>query len=287
MRKQIKLSPAAGIIISAALVFMLLVSAGCLTTFGKAINSSNAQSGGTQEETGSIASPLASDTSSPEVFMTAPVSAKITPLKTNITQDVLPILTPDPYPVLHGTRINETPQFDFRYRVPDFTKKYSLQANATGLLVNVVEGPLYIVYTIKPQYDCLAEPCTCRGSIDAPVTRPFMKITVRDNRTQEIVAEDGYGGEFSWDTGNYEFIATAQNIDGQIVTTTSMPGPRYIAIYREGVYHLTIEGNNLDVDLSIITGASPDPLAAAMQERQGRTVTPTMGPAPPPDETWE
>ena len=275
----------AGLFISALLVLLLVASAGCLNTFQKAMN--NAPSG-TESGQGGTGAPVSSpDPANPQPPASPQdgISARITPKKTNITQDVMPVLTPETYPILHGTRINETPRFDFRYRIPDFNKTYALRANATGLLVNVVEGPLYIVWVVTPQYDCLAKPETCRGSMDSPVTRPSMKITVRDNQTQEIVAEDGYGREFSWDTGNYMFIAEAQNIDGKKVTTTSMPGPRSIAIYREGVFHITIEGNNLDADISIITGASPDPLDAVMQARQGKfipSVTPT-----PVEEAWE
>jgi len=276
----------AGLCVSALMVLLLIASAGCLNTYQKAM--SNTPSG-TDSGQGGTGAPVSSpDPANPQPPASPQdgISAKITPKKTNITEDVMPVLTPDTYPILHGTRINETPRFDFRYRIPDFNKTYALRANATGLLVNVVEGPLYIVYVVTPQYDCLAKPETCRGTANVSVTRPFMKITVRDNQTQEIVAEDGYGREFSSDIGSYEIIVDdAQNIDGKKVTVTSMPGPRSIAIYREGVFHITIEGNNLDADISIITGASPDPLDAVMQARQGKyipSVTPT-----PIEEAWE
>lgn len=265
-------------------LLLFISSAGCMNTLQKTMNAS--ATGKPAGGSGSVISGSQQDTAAaiPDIPPPAPVLPKLTPLRSNITTDVSPILTPDPYPILHGTRINETFQYRFPYRQPEFKKRYHLTGNATGLLVNVVEGPLYIVFVVTPQKDCLVSPESCRGSMTSPVTRPSLKITVRDNQTGEIVAEDGFAREFSSDTGNYLFIITSQNADGSSMTTTSTPGPRYIAIYREGIYHLTIEGNNLDVDLSIITGSSPDPLDAAMQARQGPSSP--AAPPPPEEEAW-
>lgn len=267
------------ILFTLVLLLLFMTSAGCLKTVQKSIDGSNQDS--------SIL-PTPSDDTSDFTNKGLPVTVgtplatplpKITPQKSNITSVALPILTPDPYPILHGTRINETPQYRFLDRAPEYEQTYHLRGNATGLLVNVVEGPLYIVYVVSPQLDCLVSPASCRGSMKVPATRPYLKITVRDDQTHEIVAEGGYGREFSSDTGKYTI--TVETKEG---STTSTPGPRYIPIYKEGKYHLTVEGNYLDVDLSIITGTSPDPLDMSMQSQSGQPAAPVA--IPPPEEEW-
>ncbi|OPY37784.1 MAG: hypothetical protein A4E35_01066 [Methanoregula sp. PtaU1.Bin051] len=217
----------------------------------------------------------------PDLDPTVPVpqavpAAVITPLKSELVTEALPIVTPDPYPIIHGTRINQTPEYNRLYREPEFEKTYTLRGNATAFVVNVVEGPLYILFEITPQYDCLANPASCRGTLKKPVNRPYLTITVRDNRTHEIVAEDGYGREFSSDTGNYEFVITDD--EG---TSTSTPGPRFIPIYREGQFHVTITGNYLDVKISIVTGESPNILD--VRESGGRGAA---APTPVPEDEW-
>jgi hypothetical protein len=194
-------------------------------------------------------------------------AAAPTPEQSTVITEVSPVLTPNPYVIQHGVRINATPQYSFLYRQPEFTKTYTLSGNgnAVGLQVNVVKGPLFIKFTVDPQYDCLQDPESCRGTVNVPVNRPWMTITVRDNQTGEIVAEDGYGGQFSSDTGKYQFSNSGNlstSINGvQTFTSVSIPGPRYIAIYREGQFQITAEGSYLDVTISVITGTAPDALA--------------------------
>jgi hypothetical protein len=185
----------------------------------------------------------------PVVQMTAARSAFVT--------EVTPYQTPDPYPVLHGTRINDTPQYNRLLRGIEFVGRYNLRGNATGLLANVVQGPFYIMYVVVPQHDCMMDPESCRGTAKAPVNRPWMTITVRDNQTQEVVTEDGYGREYSSDLGYYEFHASVQNADGSTSSYTSTTQPRYIALYRSGVYHITLEGNFIDTYVAMETGNAP------------------------------
>ncbi|HNX16954.1 MAG TPA: hypothetical protein PKM50_01340 [Methanoregula sp.] len=188
---------------------------------------------------------------------------ELTPVKSDIVKDATPCTTPNPYPILHGVRINSTPQYAFLYRAPEYTKTYTLTGNAYGLVVNVVEGPLYIRYTVNPKYDCLDDPDSCRGTVFAPVNRPYMTITVRDNQTQQIVAKDGYGREYSSDKGDY----SAGSSSGSSSVSSSYdnsdkgnyahePSPRYIPVYKEGQFHITIEGNYLDVTVAVITGTA-------------------------------
>jgi len=205
--------------------------------------------------------PASSETVTVPMTPTPTPAPVLTPVKSEIVKEVTPYTTPNPYPILHGVRINSTPQYRFLSRTPEFTKTYTLSGNAYGLLVNVVEGPLYIKYIVDPKYDCLKDPDSCRGTMTVPVNRPYMTITVRDNQTRQIVAQDGYAREFSSDTGKYTFTGTATHDDSSATEPyTSEPGPRYIPVYKEGQFQVTIEGNYLDVTVEIITGSSPDPL---------------------------
>jgi hypothetical protein len=225
--------------------------------------------------------------SAPESEITIP-GAKLTPLKSEIVTEAAPFTTPDPYPVMHGTRINETRQYRFIERTPEFTKTYTLRGNSTGLLVNVAEGPLYIVYKVEPLHDCYLYPDTCRGSKTRPIQRPYLIITVRDNQTHEVVARDGYGGEFSSDTGHYNFVVAGDTMDGLTSSAGTgsnpvSPGPRFISLYKEGRFHITLEGNYLNTEISIITGTSPDPLETALEmESMGASVPPPV----PENEEW-
>jgi hypothetical protein len=226
---------------------------------------------------GSDAIPAGNSSALPETTSGYPQQAPVvemTPAESEVVTEVTPFLTPDPYPILHGTRINGTPQDSPLDRSPEFEKSYTLGGNAVGLLVNVVEGPLYIVFVVTPNNDCLKDPDSCRGNLAAASgTRPMMTITVRDNQTQEIVAEDGYGGEYSSDTGQYTFTYTVNANQADATSGQSTPGPRYIAIYKEGEYQITIEGNYLSVDLKILTGASPTKLDIGNGDSSATTST--------------
>ncbi|GAB6285800.1 MAG: hypothetical protein STSR0009_20010 [Methanoregula sp.] len=167
---------------------------------------------------------------------TRPTPASIAPASPDIVTEALPELTPDPYPLQHATRITTTAEPDRYVRTAEFRKTYILRGNSTGLIVNatVLKGPLWISFDVRPLYDCLDNPESCRGNVKKTVSRPYFTLTVRDNRTRTIVAEDGYGREYSSQKDN-----------------------RIIRIYREGWYHLTLTGNSVDVTLAIATGAAP------------------------------
>jgi polyisoprenoid-binding protein YceI len=165
-----------------------------------------------------------------------------------------PILPVDPYPVPVYVRANATPVP--APLVPEFTRKYSLRGNATGLTVNVTKGPLLVSFDITPLYDCLDKPESCRGSMAKSINRPYFTLTVRNLTTQEIVAEDGYAREYSSEKTN-----------------------RTVKIFGEGHYHLTLTGNYLDVTLSVTTGDSPRApvkTAAVGGSRQTPTVPPEL-----------
>jgi hypothetical protein len=162
----------------------------------------------------------------PTVF---PQTTIASPVKTEVAQEVPPPFTVvDPYPMQHATRIDSVPMNLSSNRIPDYTKKYTLQSNTFWLLINVEKGPLWINFDVTPVKDCMSNHCREPGS------RPTLVITVVDKATEAIVAQDGYGTVYSWQkTG------------------------RSIVIYREGQYYLNITGNDLDATLSVATGASP------------------------------
>jgi hypothetical protein len=266
------------------LLVLLVSSAGCINMIKKSTEGGNTV---TPTDTPPVAENNTenSSTSAPAIQQPVP---QLTPMKSNVVVEVTPYTTPDPYPIIQGVRINSTPQYDFLYRQPEFSKTYTLSGNAVGLLVNVVQGPLYIVYTVHPKYDCLNDPDSCRGTVLVPVNNPYMTITVRDNQTKDIVAEDGYAREYSSDLGNYPTTPSDNSVEPTVtngystsdtLTTVSEPSPRYIPIYKEGQFQITVEGDYLDVTISIITGASPDLLTA--QEKSAST-TPT-----PDSDDWD
>ena len=160
----------------------------------------------------------------------------VTATTPDIVTDAAPILPLELYPIQHATQINETPESSRHVRYAEFTRTYVLRGNATGLVVNatVLESPLSIYFDVKPLYDCLENPDSCRGELAKPVNRPYFTLTVRDNKTLAIVAEDGYGREYSSQKDNH-----------------------MIKIYGEGRYHLTLTGNSVDVTLAVATGAAP------------------------------
>lgn len=160
---------------------------------------------------------------------------------TDLVTDALPELTPDPYPAQYSRQFNATIDPSRYVRAPEFKKTFILRGNSTGLSVNAtsLKGPLWISFTVKPLYDCLNNPDSCKGEVKKTISRPYFTLTVRDNQTRAIVAEEGYGREFSSQTEN-----------------------KTLKIYREGRYHLTLTGESVDVTLSITTGTAPTQSAA-------------------------
>ncbi|OPX64392.1 MULTISPECIES: hypothetical protein [unclassified Methanoregula] len=149
--------------------------------------------------------------------------------------DAPPYMTPDPYPAQHAMRISTPAEPSRNLRYPDFRRTFALRGNSTGLVVNATSlnnGPLWISFDIEPLHDCLEDAESCRGNTEKTIGRPYFTLTVRDNGTRALVAEDGYGGIYSSQKTN-----------------------RTMKIYEEGWYHLTLEGNWADVTLSLSTGA--------------------------------
>lgn len=223
------------IVILVFMIFFMLTTSGCIKLLQ--------QSAGGEKNTGANAPhPNAADTgtrlSSPTQVISVPPTRTvpvITPTSSSLVMDAAPILTPDPYPLLHATRINRTDEGNELSQTAEFTRIYTLRGESVGLLVNVTQGPLLISFDVNPMYDCVEDPDSCKGDLRNPKVQPYFILTVRDSQTREIVAEDGYGRIYS-----------SQKID------------REIKIFSTGQYHLTFTGNYLDVTLSITTGAAQD-----------------------------
>jgi hypothetical protein len=182
----------------------------------------------------------------------------------DLISSALPELTPDPYPVQHATQINASNEPLRHVRLAEFQQTYVLRGNSTGLVVNAttLKGPLWIWFEVKPLYDCIEDPQSCRGKTEKDtsanprsISLPYLTITVRDNQTREIVAEDGYGRIYSSQTTN-----------------------RTIQIYREGRYHLTLTGDSVDVILAVATGAAPvlNETQQAAGSSQAKTLSPEI-----------
>ena len=272
-----KRSPVTGCVSLALLIFIVLMagSAGCIKLAQNAISGEPVPTTVPTIAETPVVTPAALPLSTP-----TPVPIPVlTPAKSDLVTEVTPDVTPNPYIFPNAIPINASPQLPaYQYRTPEFTRTYPVNStNPIGLRVNVVQAPLYIVYTVNPVNNCLTDADSCRGSNPAQTAsadstgtsvnsanNPYMTITVRDNQTGEIVARDGYGGIYSSDTGTYQFTYTANlstSVNGkQQQTYTVTPGPRYIAVYKGGQFQITIDGDYLDVTVSIITGTAPNPL---------------------------
>jgi hypothetical protein len=239
------------------LVMVMAGSAGCIKI------AQNALGGG--KEGGSADTASGSSLIAPQSVSTTSSGITSTPQTTNSVLAFSPTTTPDIYVIQHATRINGTSvnYLSFLNRQPLYTNTYTMNGYPVGLLANVAQGPLYVVFTVNPVNDCLKHPEDCRGSTTVPVNQAFMTITVLDNQTHQIVAEDGYGGEYSSDTGTYSSDCTAQSSTSNTFSKEydpdrcQQPTARYISLYRQGEFQIVMNGMYCSVTVSIITGSSP------------------------------
>jgi hypothetical protein len=122
-----------------------------------------------------------------------------------------------------------------------------MKYESRGLVVNVVRPPMMVSYTVaKGNWgDYQGKPLSENPRMS------YFVVTVRDNSTQAIVLENGYGDVYS--------------MDG-----TTKEETRDMVIYNQGTYHITFRGNMVDAVVTISTGDSPDQV----------TVIPVATPAP-------
>jgi hypothetical protein len=113
---------------------------------------------------------------------------------------------------------SENLRISWRSHTPLFQATFSPKYYSQAIKVNVMKGPLLVNYrTVPLQYDPRVS---------------FLVITIRDMGSGEIVAQDGYGEPF-----------------------TSTPEKQMI-VYGDGVYHINVYGNQVDVTVSVYTGDS-------------------------------
>ncbi|MEN6609963.1 MAG: hypothetical protein ABFC24_03905, partial [Methanoregulaceae archaeon] len=162
---------------------------------------------------------------------TIPVTQVPTVTSQPLVVSISPVLPYDPYAntTPRAVRINSSGAWKTPWPKPEYSATYYLRYNATGLRVNVVDGPLYIDFTPNPKYVCVGNR-SCRK-----VNPPFFQITVRDADTGAILEQDGYGGIFK------------SNLSADM---------NRIVVYKEGPMDLTLYGNNVNVQLNIATGAA-------------------------------
>ena len=233
----------------AIVLLLLLVAAtipGCLkimkqTTAGQDLN--GLSPGLSQNQSVSLATGSTRTTPPPPLpihdqGMKTVTPATIIPAQSSpdLVTSALPEQTPDPYPIQHAVQINASAEPLRHVRLAEFRQTYVLRGNSTGIVVNAtkLDGPLWIWFDVNPLYDCIGDPDSCRGKTGKSISLPYFTITVRDNQTREIVAEDGYGRIYSSQSAN-----------------------RTIKVYREGRYHLTLTGDSVDITLAVATGAAP------------------------------
>ena len=243
MKMALRLHSSTIVLILFISLFIVTGSSGCVKVVQRSL-AENQTSAVTQ--TSEAAMPSGSV---PVVTSTIPVPVTETPEITTAPTTVattIPVVEPanpipedeNQYETLHAARIDQNTAYNpsdmLQNRVPDYEKTYTLDGNAIGLVVNVAKGPLVIEYNVQPVVDCLNNRDSCRGSLTSTVNRPYFTITVRDNKTQEIVMQDGYGREYSSETS-----------------------ARSMTIYGQGQYHITMEGSYLTVSIAIVTGNSP------------------------------
>lgn len=234
-------------------------SCGCLKVVQKSL-STDATDNDTQSVT--TISPTEEVTVQTTVsIMEIPPTTEIIPNMTMQVESADPIIDYESYDTLHGARLNETtiyrPNESRAKYVPEFQKSYTLGCNATGFIADVKKGPMVIHFNVHPVINCNTDPSSCRGKGGLPaedsedsdysddskesseysistVNRPYFTMTVRDNETHAIIAQDGYAREFSSQTDD-----------------------RTLMVYSRGRYHVTLEGCFVTVNLAITTGNSP------------------------------
>ncbi|MDO9325741.1 MAG: hypothetical protein Q7T80_12390 [Methanoregula sp.] len=112
-------------------------------------------------------------------------------------------------------------------RTPVYHLKYSPLFNATAIKVNVTRGPLVINFKAIPKIN------------DPRIS--FAVVTVRELPSKAVVAE--------------ERIDNFPKTDDLSLQGNSIP-EKQIEIFKEGLYHVNVYGNQIDVDVTVFTGDS-------------------------------
>lgn len=96
-----------------------------------------------------------------------------------------------------------------------FSETFALEFSANAVLVQISRAPLVIDFRVRPRRQTPLE--------------SYMELSVRDPKTREILARDGYGYKYSTDL------------------------EKTVVILEPGKYHITLYGKRVAVDLAIRT----------------------------------
>lgn len=216
--------------INICIIFLILLcisSTGCI----KLVQKNHDQSADPQNTDNPLISSTQTFASSPLPITTTPV---ISETKVNPVDVVDPIL-PDDYNRTvrdfseKNGEITQTPlRSSLSSRTPVYHLKYFPQFNATAIKVNVTRGPLIINFKAIPK-------------INNPRIS-FAVVTVRELPSKAIVAE--------------ERIDTFPKTDDLTLHGNSI-NEKQIEIFKEGLYHINVYGNQIDVEVNVFTGDSP------------------------------
>jgi hypothetical protein len=215
------------------LILFCVSSAGCI----KLIHKNSDQSAAQVSSDNPSATPIkVSGSSSPQITTSVVSSDQ----QANMVDVVDPILPDDYYQTVRNLsgKNGETPQVPLRSsyndRTPVYHLQYSPQFNATAIKVNVTHGPLVINFKATPKIN------------DPRIS--FAIVTVRELPSKAVVAEeriDNYPRQD--DTSSEE----------------NSKNEKQIEIFKEGLYHINVYGNQIDTDVKVFTSDSPNITSAS------------------------
>jgi len=209
------------------LILVCVSSTGCIKLVQKNID----QSAAPQNSDNPLPSSTQTSVSSPRPITASTI---ISETKVNPVDLVDPILPDDYYRTVrnlsekNGERTQTPLRSSLNSRTPIYHLKYSPQFNATAIKVNVTRGPLVIYFKAIPKIN------------DPRIS--FAVITVREFPSKAVVAE--------------EQIDTFPKTD-DISLKENLKNEKQIEIFKEGLYHINVYGNQIDVEVKVFTGDSP------------------------------
>jgi hypothetical protein len=213
------------VIMLVVVVILAISLCGCVEIGAKDDTGTAIQSGGTPPTPGNGGFSQPPEYSTPaQANPTVPMPVVTTGNSGGFVKDAVPIPPPD---ALNFTEprnyfLNDPPIRVSGYYPSQeiYRNTYDLQYRNVGLLANVTRVPFIIDFHVDPASN---NPNDC-----------FFRLTVRDNSTNKIIAENGYGSLYSNDVD------------------------KHMVIRAPGDYHLNLYGNRITVTISIRTATGGD-----------------------------
>ena len=213
------------VIVLVVVVILAISLSGCVEIGAKDDTGTAVQSGGTTPTPGNGG--FLQPPNNPESF-TAPPTVP-TPVVTSgnnggFVKDAVPIPPSDALNINppRNYSLNDPPIRVSGYYPSQeiYHNTYDLEYSNAGLLANITRAPFIVDFHVDPGSD---NPNDC-----------FFRLTIRDNSTNKIIAEDGYG------------LIYSNDVD------------KHMVIRAPGNYHLNLYGNRIKVTISIRTGTEGD-----------------------------